>query len=104
MRAKSNDAVTQEALALMDETIQRQVTVRDVTEHAFIVLLDVPPGLEFGVDFVTWTTGTKCMGIKLLPPTPGAGPRRPPCLARSLSDSTRSLSLVSLAHTPQLCT
>ena len=37
-------------------------------EGASIVLLDVPPGTEFGIDMNSWNVGDKFMGIKMIPP------------------------------------
>jgi A1 cistron-splicing factor AAR2 len=32
-----------------------------------LLLLDVPDGLEFGIDNIVWKTGNKFKGIKLIP-------------------------------------
>ncbi|CAG8523987.1 6358_t:CDS:2 [Ambispora gerdemannii] len=35
---------------------------------AFLLFLNAPPGLEFGIDYNSWQVGTKFMGVKLIPP------------------------------------
>ncbi|KAI8364489.1 A1 cistron-splicing factor [Choanephora cucurbitarum] len=35
---------------------------------AFLLFLDAPPNLEFGVDYIAWTVGPLFKGIKLIPP------------------------------------
>ena len=35
---------------------------------AMLVLLDVPPGTEIGIDMHSWQTGEKFKGIKMIPP------------------------------------
>ena len=37
-------------------------------EGAFLILLDVPEGTEFGIDWNSWTTGPKFKGVKMIPP------------------------------------
>ena len=37
-------------------------------EGAFLLLLDVPEGTEFGIDWNSWTTGSKFKGVKMIPP------------------------------------
>ena len=37
-------------------------------EGAAIVLLDVPPGTEVGIDMNSWNVGENFMGIKMIPP------------------------------------
>ncbi|XP_074653435.1 protein AAR2 homolog [Tubulanus polymorphus] len=37
-------------------------------EGATFILLDVPPGLEFGIDYNSWTIGPKFKGVKMIPP------------------------------------
>ncbi|GMT14800.1 hypothetical protein PFISCL1PPCAC_6097, partial [Pristionchus fissidentatus] len=40
-----------------------------VYEHgAFIILRDFPVGSEFGIDYKSWKTGDKFMGLKMIPP------------------------------------
>ena len=34
---------------------------------AFVILLDVPPGTEIGVDMQTWRSGPEFKGIKMIP-------------------------------------
>ena len=35
---------------------------------AMLVLLDVPPETEIGIDMHSWQTGEKFKGIKMIPP------------------------------------
>ena len=37
-------------------------------EGAFLLLLDVPEGTDFGIDWNSWTTGSKFKGVKMIPP------------------------------------
>ncbi|KAL4228697.1 a1-alpha2 repression [Mactra antiquata] len=37
-------------------------------EGALFVLLDMPEGSEFGIDYNSWTTGPKFRGVKMIPP------------------------------------
>ena len=37
-------------------------------EGAFLILLDVPHGTEFGIDWKTWTTAERFKGLKMIPP------------------------------------
>ena len=37
-------------------------------EGAFIVLLEVPQNTEIGIDYNSWRSGPKFMGIKMIPP------------------------------------
>ncbi|CAH1796636.1 unnamed protein product [Owenia fusiformis] len=38
------------------------------SEGAVLVLLDVPPGTEFGIDYNAWNTGPNFKGVKMIPP------------------------------------
>ena len=37
-------------------------------EGAFLLLFDVPEGTDFGIDWNSWTTGSKFQGVKMIPP------------------------------------
>lgn len=37
-------------------------------EGAAVVMLGVPEGTEFGIDYSTWTVGPKFRGVKMIPP------------------------------------
>lgn len=39
-------------------------------QGAVFVLLDMPEGSEFGIDYNSWTTGLKFKGVKMIPPGP----------------------------------
>lgn len=45
-----------------------KVVNRLFDEGAFLLILNVPPGTEFGIDLNTFRTGEKFMGIKMIPP------------------------------------
>lgn len=46
-----------------------QETAKKLFEQgAVLIFLDVPIGTEFGIDFCSWNTGEKFMGIKMIPP------------------------------------
>ena len=48
----------------MDQEVARQL----FAEGAALVLLHVPEGTEFGIDYNSWRVGPKFMGIKMIPP------------------------------------
>ncbi|CAD6211775.1 GSCOCG00003826001-RA-CDS [Cotesia congregata] len=33
-----------------------------------LVVMDMPPGTDFGIDLKSWTTGSNFKGIKMIPP------------------------------------
>ena len=33
-----------------------------------MLCLDVPPGISFGIDYMTWTVGDRFRGVKMVPP------------------------------------
>mgnify|MGYP001793916897 CR=1 FL=1 len=37
-------------------------------EGATLLLLDVPRGTEFGIDYNSWNVGAKFKGVKMIPP------------------------------------
>ena len=41
---------------------------RLVREYGVIVCADVPPATEFGIDLMSWSTGAKFKGVKMVPP------------------------------------
>ena len=45
-----------------------EVTRKLYKEGASLVLLEVPPGTEVGVDMNSWNVGEKFLGIKMIPP------------------------------------
>ncbi len=46
-----------------------QETARALLDNgAYFVFLDVPPGTEFGIDFPSWNTGERFLGVKMIPP------------------------------------
>lgn len=48
----------------MDQEVARQL----FAEGATLVLLDVPEGTEFGIDYNSWHVGQKFKGVKMIPP------------------------------------
>lgn len=48
----------------MDQSLARKL----FEEGAFLILLDVPEGTEFGMDWNSWITGPKFKGVKMIPP------------------------------------
>jgi len=45
-----------------------EVAARLLVEGATFVLLDMPPGTEFGIDMNSWNTGERFKGVKMIPP------------------------------------
>ena len=41
-----------------------------IHEWGFLLLLDSPPGLQFGIDNQFWETGPLFQGLKVIPPGP----------------------------------
>ena len=37
-------------------------------EGATLILLDVPQGTEFGIDYTSWNVGPRFKGVKMVPP------------------------------------
>ena len=35
---------------------------------SFMIVEDMPKGTEFGIDYGSWSTGPKFMGLKMIPP------------------------------------
>ncbi|KAI8049472.1 A1 cistron-splicing factor [Syncephalis plumigaleata] len=48
----------------MDQDTAQQLFYR----YAALVLLDAPQGLEFGIDYSSWTIGPRFQGVKMIPP------------------------------------
>ena len=56
--SKTNDSIE------MDPAVAKKL----FKEGAAVVMIDVPPGTEFGIDMNSWNVGEKFMGIKMIPP------------------------------------
>lgn len=39
-----------------------------LAEGATLVMTDVPPGTDFGIDLKSWNTGDNFKGVKMIPP------------------------------------
>ena len=52
----------------METETTDNVTIEDLQRNGTILLLDVPQGTEFGIDYASWTVGPKFKGVKLIPP------------------------------------
>eukprot|EP00088_Acartia_fossae_P003655 TRINITY_DN11560_c0_g1_i9.p1 TRINITY_DN11560_c0_g1~~TRINITY_DN11560_c0_g1_i9.p1 ORF type:complete len:371 (-),score=66.65 TRINITY_DN11560_c0_g1_i9:199-1311(-) len=50
--------------AEMDQALARKL----FDEGAVLILKDVPPATEFGIDTHSWNTGEKFLGVKMIPP------------------------------------
>ncbi|KAI9595470.1 A1 cistron-splicing factor [Syncephalis fuscata] len=48
----------------MDQETAQQLFYR----YAVLLLLDAPDGLEFGIDYNSWTIGPRFQGVKMIPP------------------------------------
>eukprot|EP00041_Stephanoeca_diplocostata_P029420 m.867919 g.867919 ORF g.867919 m.867919 type:complete len:355 (-) comp23556_c1_seq4:2768-3832(-) len=49
-------------------TMSPEDAQRLFTEGAILVLLDVPTGTEFGIDYNSWNVGPMFKGVKMIPP------------------------------------
>ena len=45
-----------------------EVAKRLHAEGATLIVLDVPEGTEFGIDYFSWNVGPRFKGIKMIPP------------------------------------
>ncbi|XP_077985016.1 protein AAR2 homolog [Glandiceps talaboti] len=61
-RSKSDSA--EEAELEMDPDTANKL----FQEGAILLFLDVPEGTEFGIDYNSWTVGSKFRGVKMIPP------------------------------------
>jgi len=52
----------------MGDGMPADVARRLFAEGAVLVMLGVPAGTEFGVDYNTWTVGPRFKGVKMVPP------------------------------------
>ena len=48
--------------------VDNDTAVRLLKEGGTFIFLDVPPGMEFGIDLKIWTTGDQFKGVKMIPP------------------------------------
>ncbi|XP_049797667.1 protein AAR2 homolog isoform X2 [Schistocerca nitens] len=48
--------------------IDQDLAKRLLVEGAIIIIRDLPPGTEFGIDLKSWNTGNKFLGVKMIPP------------------------------------
>lgn len=48
----------------MDPALARELFERG----GFLILLDLPEGSEFGIDYNSWTVGPNFKGVKMIPP------------------------------------
>jgi len=51
-----------------DGEMDPEVAHRLLSEGATLVILDVPPGTEIGIDMNSWNIGEKFKGVKMIPP------------------------------------
>jgi A1 cistron-splicing factor AAR2 len=47
--------------------LNQQDAQRLIKETGFLLLLNAPEGLELGIDNISWKTGAKFKGVKLIP-------------------------------------
>lgn len=45
-----------------------EVAKRLHAEGATLIVLDVPEGTEFGIDYFSWNVGPRFKGVKMIPP------------------------------------
>ena len=48
----------------MDPDLAKELFLHGAT----LLILDVPEGTEFGIDYNSWTVGPKFKGVKMIPP------------------------------------
>ena len=60
----SNDAM----MSNDDDEMSNDEALRRVQHGGTIIIMDVPPGTEFGIDCVLFTVGEKFRGVKMVPP------------------------------------
>ena len=52
----------------IDEQLSPEAAQRLYQEGGFLVVTQLPPGTEFGIDLYSWNTGEKFLGVKMIPP------------------------------------
>ena len=52
----------------MSEQLSPEAAQRLYQEGGFLVVTQLPPGTEFGIDLYSWNTGEKFLGVKMIPP------------------------------------
>ena len=52
----------------VDEQLSPEAAQRLYQEGGFLVVTQLPPGTEFGIDLYSWNTGDKFLGVKMIPP------------------------------------
>lgn len=52
----------------MASVMDQKVAKKLFEEGAFLVLLDVPEKVEFGIDYNCWNVGPLFKGVKMIPP------------------------------------
>ena len=51
-----------------DEQLSPEAAQRLYQEGGFLVVTQLPPGTELGIDLYSWNTGEKFLGVKMIPP------------------------------------
>jgi len=51
-----------------DQQLSPEAAQRLYQEGGFLVVTQLPPGTEFGIDLYSWNTGEKFLGVKMIPP------------------------------------
>jgi len=52
----------------INEQLSPEAAQRLYQEGGFLVVTQLPPGTEFGIDLYSWNTGEKFLGVKMIPP------------------------------------
>ena len=52
----------------INEQLSPEAAQRLYQEGGFLVVTQLPPGTELGIDLYSWNTGDKFLGIKMIPP------------------------------------
>lgn len=60
--------VLQTIIIIQLRAMDQKVAKKLFEEGAFLVLLDVPEKVEFGIDYNCWNVGPLFKGVKMIPP------------------------------------
>jgi A1 cistron-splicing factor AAR2 len=54
--------------AMTNDEMPQELAQKLFTDNGFLIIQNCPAGLEFGVDYKSWTLADKFLGLKLIPP------------------------------------
>lgn len=55
-------------MAVKKAELDQETALQLFNNGGTLVFLDVPEGTEFGIDYNSWTVGSRFRGVKMIPP------------------------------------